>query len=421
MSAQEYFGGSQQPKREETHTPGPWSSSTPGPDTPRTGAYSPYPPSQPNYENYYRPNSNPSQNYYAPSPDPTRTHSPYQTMPAHPSFAGGPSPSPSLGGDGYSQQQAYGQQQQQQPPYPHHGGPPNPSYPYPQQEGGNQSYGNDRPYSPYPPTTADNQSNAPYNQLPGGPQQPPPYTSNPNLPPGATDDQDRGFLGAVTGGAAGAFAGHKVNHGFLGAIGGALTGSVAEDAVKKHRKKKEEEEKEALRRQHEAMKEQQRREHEAMKEQQRREKEERKMQRRANRHNRHSSSSSSSSSSDDDHHHRKHHGKHCGGGTYRGNFSGSSRDIRLEGYHELVAYCGDVNGHQHRSSIPLNDVLTNSWGELKWARHGNFAASASNVHLEDGGRVLVADLGDGNAGWKRSFIRLDERISNQNGRLVFLD
>ncbi|PYH46616.1 putative glutamine-serine-proline rich protein [Aspergillus saccharolyticus JOP 1030-1] len=346
MSAQEYFGGSQNPRREETHTPGPWSSSTPGADTPRTGPYSPYPPSdpnqKPNYENYYPQTANPNQNYYATSPDPTRAHSPYQPM-GQPSWSGPP---------GY-------------PPYPpQEGGAPGNNPPY-----------NDRPYSPYP-------------QQPGHPQQPPPYTvtSEPNLPPSATDEQDRGFLGAVTGGAAGAFAGHKVNHGFLGAIGGALTGSVAEDAIKNHRKKKEEEEKEA-----------QRRQKEALKEQKRREKEERKMQRRANRHNRHSSSS------------------------YRGNFSGSSREIRLEGYHELVAYCSDVNGHQHRSVLPLNDVLTNSWGELKWARHGNFAASASNVHLEDGGRVLVADLGNGNGGWKRSYIRLDERISNQNGRLVFLD
>ncbi|RAH64005.1 putative glutamine-serine-proline rich protein [Aspergillus aculeatinus CBS 121060] len=353
MSAQEYFGGSSQnpPRREESHTPGPWNSSTPGPDTPRTGAYSPYPSS----ENYYHPRM------------------------AQGSW-NGPSPSPSLGGEGYPHQ-PYGQQPQ--PPYPQHGGPsPTPSGypPYPPQEGG-APY-NDRPYSPY-------QQQQQQQQQPG-PQQPPPYSTNPNLPPGATDDQDRGFLGAVTGGAAGAFAGHKVNHGFLGAIGGALTGSVAEDAIKNHRKKKEEEEKEALRRQKEALK-----------EQKRREKEERKMQRRTDRHHRRHSSRS--------------------GNTFRGNFSGSSREIRLEGYHELVAYCGDVDGRQHRSVIPLNDVLTNSWGEFKWARHGNFAASASNVHLEDGGRVLVADLGDGNGGWKRSWIRLDERISNQNGRLVFLD
>lgn len=40
---------------------------------------------------------------------------------------------------------------------------------------------------------------------------------------------------------AGGFAGHKADHGFLGTIGGAIMGSIAEDAVKKHRHKDEQE------------------------------------------------------------------------------------------------------------------------------------------------------------------------------------
>jgi len=36
------------------------------------------------------------------------------------------------------------------------------------------------------------------------------------------------------GGAAGLFAGHKVNHGILGTVGGAIAGSLLEDQVKKH-------------------------------------------------------------------------------------------------------------------------------------------------------------------------------------------
>ena len=43
-------------------------------------------------------------------------------------------------------------------------------------------------------------------------------------------------MGALAGGAAGGFAGHKANHGFLGTIGGAIIGSIAEDAVKKHKR-----------------------------------------------------------------------------------------------------------------------------------------------------------------------------------------
>lgn len=53
--------------------------------------------------------------------------------------------------------------------------------------------------------------------------------------PGEAQEGERGLAGALAGGAAGGFAGHKVNHGFLGTIGGAIIGSIAEDAVKKHR------------------------------------------------------------------------------------------------------------------------------------------------------------------------------------------
>jgi hypothetical protein len=37
-----------------------------------------------------------------------------------------------------------------------------------------------------------------------------------------------------------AFGGHKVNHGVLGAIGGAIVGSLAQDALKKKDKHKDE-------------------------------------------------------------------------------------------------------------------------------------------------------------------------------------
>ncbi|EXJ89708.1 hypothetical protein A1O3_02775 [Capronia epimyces CBS 606.96] len=50
-------------------------------------------------------------------------------------------------------------------------------------------------------------------------------------------ESDRGLLGAVGGGAAGAWGGHKAGHGVLGALGGAILGSLAEDYAKKHSKK----------------------------------------------------------------------------------------------------------------------------------------------------------------------------------------
>jgi len=39
-------------------------------------------------------------------------------------------------------------------------------------------------------------------------------------------------MGALSGGAAGAFGGHKLGHGFIGAIAGAVMGSAAEDKLK---------------------------------------------------------------------------------------------------------------------------------------------------------------------------------------------
>lgn len=54
---------------------------------------------------------------------------------------------------------------------------------------------------------------------------------DPNAPP--MTESDRGLLGAMAGGAGGAFLGHKAGHGFLGTIGGAILGSIGEDFAKK--------------------------------------------------------------------------------------------------------------------------------------------------------------------------------------------
>ncbi|KPI44233.1 uncharacterized protein AB675_8725 [Cyphellophora attinorum] len=96
--------------------------------------------------------------------------------------------------DQYGQYQSYQQQYQQ------------PTYNY------NQGYGQD-----YSQSTGSN--NQYYNQNNGV----------------QTQQGERGLLGAVGGGAAGAYGGHKVNHGFLGAIGGAISGHLAEEYAKKKR------------------------------------------------------------------------------------------------------------------------------------------------------------------------------------------
>ncbi|GFF56085.1 cyanovirin-N [Aspergillus lentulus] len=223
----------------------------------------------------------------------------------------------------------------------------------------------------------------------GSPQPYPPYPTHdtyperpPIQPPYPQDQKDeRGFMGAVAGGAAGAYAGHQVHHGVLGTIGGAITGSLAEDAIKKHKKKKEKKEGKWG-------------------------------------HGRRSSSSSSSDSDDGRTHHQQHPPAEP---SFRGNFSASSMDISLEHDYELTARCRSVSGELHRSSISLNSVLSNHFGSFVWARGGNFGASARNVHLAEGGRVLDAELADGDGHWKRAWAGLDERITNQNGHLVFLD
>jgi hypothetical protein len=63
-------------------------------------------------------------------------------------------------------------------------------------------------------------------------------SSQPTPTPLPGQEADRGMMGAMAGGAAGAFGGHKAGHGFLGSIGGAIIGSLAEDYAKKNEKNK---------------------------------------------------------------------------------------------------------------------------------------------------------------------------------------
>ncbi|KAL9109841.1 MAG: hypothetical protein Q9227_005544 [Pyrenula ochraceoflavens] len=65
----------------------------------------------------------------------------------------------------------------------------------------------------------------------------PQHQQNPNAPydPNAPEGE-RGLGGALAGGAAGAFFGHKQGHGVLGTIGGAIMGSLAQDKFKDHGK-----------------------------------------------------------------------------------------------------------------------------------------------------------------------------------------
>lgn len=171
-----------------------------------------------------------------------------------------------------------------------------------------------------------------------------------------------------------------MNHGILGGIGGAVAGSMLEDAYKKKHKKSK------------------------------------KPHKKSRRGSNSSSSSSSSWSSDSDSSKKKK--KH--GGGYAGNFHASSRNVRLEGRSMLVADCADTRGHFRQSTIELNDCFTNTNGKLAWVRGGGFALSARGIKLADGGKVMECELGNGHGGFEYNWVRLDERITNEDGHLRML-
>jgi hypothetical protein len=194
----------------------------------------------------------------------------------------------------------------------------------------------------------------------------------PGQPGAPAGDQDRGLMGALAGGAAGAFAGHKVNHGFLGALGGAFAGHKLQDAISDHNKQKKEEKKQQ-------------------------------------------------SHSPQPHQYAQHPPpSHSPRPQYAGNFSASSTQMSIDKDYDLIASCRRVDGSQRLTSISLNDCLTNSDGHLRWARGGGFGASARNVRLVDGGRTLEAELRNCAGRWVWDRIALDEKIGNNDGDLVMV-
>jgi len=252
----------------------------------------------------------------------------------------------------------------------HHTAAPNPgsqqNMPYTSHNSFNNH--NNTAYSSQPPNSyqAPQSSYQTHDQAQGRYPQYPQYPSDPT---------NKGFAGALAGGAAGAYGGHQLNHGVIGTIGGAVAGSKLEDYMKKDKKKR--------------------------------------------RDSNSSKSSSSSDSSDDDH---KKHTKHTTGQALKGNFSSTATSITLDATHDLIASCRAVDGHAKLSSLSLNEVLGNDWGHFKWVgRGGNFGASARDVRLVEGGRVLQAELNDGAGGWRSAEVLLDERVGNQNGELVYIE
>ncbi|PSN64187.1 CNVH-domain-containing protein [Corynespora cassiicola Philippines] len=259
-------------------------------------------------------------------------------------------------------------------------------------------------------------------------------------------------MGALAGGAAGAFGGAKIGghatghtktSGLVGAIAGAFAGHKLQDGVsdwkdeRDEKKKREEEEKKQKQHQQE-----------------------------------------------NQHHGGGHHSRHSSGdrprgGHFAGGFTQTSRDVRLDAHGDfnLHAQCRRLDGSYQSSTLSLNRILENDNGSFRWstgnsssgggsvtvqagdtlraiaarhncsfdeiARHngiqnpdmiypgqnlqlpgggsnhggsGNFGASARNVRLVDGGQTLEAELRRG-GDWVTSSIVLDERIGNKNGCL----
>jgi len=172
-------------------------------------------------------------------------------------------------------------------------------------------------------------------------------------------------MGALAGGAAGGYAGHKMHHGFLGTLGGAYAGHKLEDAYRDHKQ--------------------------------------------------HSQSPQPPPPVQHDSH-PQHYPQ-----VSVGNFSASSADMSIDGDYDLIASCTNAQGNRKLSSISLNHCLTNDDGHFKWvdpgSGQGNFGGSARNVKLVEGGRVLEAELCKCDGSWRTDHVRLDERIENSDGDL----
>lgn len=373
------------------------------------------------------------------------------------------------GQDGHEQgneeQRRYGQGNEEQRRYGqgdhHQGGPQQGGYPQDryQQDGPglSQSYYSESSQGQQHQYPQDRQSG------PGQYQQgPPSYNQGPQgqFDGGDGPDGERGVMGALAGGAAGAFGGHKMGAAtghnktstLVGALAGAFGGHKLQDAAEDWKDERDEKKDEEKRR------------------------EEEKKKRR----------DSSDDGRYDSHHHRRRDSSSSRGsdrrrsGHYAGNFSASSRDIRLDthGDYLLHASCRREDGDYQHTSLSLNKVLENDRGSFRWsaggnhgasatvtvqqgdtlrgiaarfdrsfdeiARHNNinnpdliypgqtlqipgggrsggggFGSSARNVRLVDGGQRLEGELSrDGD--WALSSIVLDERIRNFNGTLELI-
>ncbi|KAJ5765156.1 hypothetical protein N7520_004715 [Penicillium odoratum] len=104
-------------------------------------------------------------------------------------------------------------------------------------------------------------------------------------------------------------------------------------------------------------------------------------------------------------------------------FHESASSIELEDDHILKATLRNENGDQEEVTLDLNGMIGNNDGDFCWGGE-NFKESANEIYLSiegDGIPVLRAKLLNIEGEDMDADINLAERISNDNGELVFVD
>ncbi|SPJ73956.1 related to Cyanovirin-N homolog [Fusarium torulosum] len=96
----------------------------------------------------------------------------------------------------------------------------------------------------------------------------------------------------------------------------------------------------------------------------------------------------------------------------------SARQVHLVDGHILKAVLTKRDGESRDAELDLNDIIGNTDGWFMW-EGVNFSQMASDIKLE--GSVLSAQLPKRDGGYiERQRIELNDRISNEDGVLVFL-
>ncbi|KAF9570364.1 hypothetical protein EC968_001865 [Mortierella alpina] len=102
-----------------------------------------------------------------------------------------------------------------------------------------------------------------------------------------------------------------------------------------------------------------------------------------------------------------------------GNFTETSKNIRITGGHLLQATCQTKDGGYKDSTLDLNDFIGNEDGNFQWDGV-NFSQTAEDVQIQVAtDSTLSAELKARDQHLVPSKLNLDERITNNNGVLQY--